>query len=438
VGYLVIGVPGTVSGFWEASRRHGKLDWNQLVEPAVRLARDGFVADKFLADGLRGQQRFFQQYPEFGRVYRKLDGSFYEAGDKIVLADLAWTLDQIRQRGADGFYKGAVAKRLVDGLQAHGGIITLNDLANYKAAIRPAIRGAYRGYQIVGMPPASSGGVAVTQMLNILEGYDLSKWNRRDPQTIHLLTETMKLGFYTRAKYLGDTDFVSVDVARLTSKEFAGELRGKIRLDRAMASRELGADIITRTENPETTHFSVVDAQGNAVSNTFTLEGGYGAKVIAEGAGFLLNNEMHDFNMNPGVTDLRGLIGTKPNLIEPGKRVLSSMSPTIVLKDGKVFLVTGSPGGRTIINTVLQMIVNVIDFNMDVQAAVDEPRIHHQWLPDVVRIERALESVQAGLKERGQNVELQGSQGDAHSILIKDGKRYPGVDRRSRGGAAGY
>lgn len=438
IGPLVIGVPGTVSGFWEASRKYGKLDWKALVEPAVKLAREGFVVDKVLADGLKGQERFFREYTEFGRVYRRPNGSFYEAGDRIVLPDLAWALDQIRQRGADGFYTGEVARRLVEGLQAHGGIITMNDLANYKAALRPAVRGSYRGYEIIGMPPASSGGITITQMLNVLETYDLARMKRRDAQTIHLLTETMKLGFYNRAKYLGDTDFVQVDARSLTSKEFAAELRGKIRLDRAMASKDLGADIITRGESPETTHYSVVDAQGNAVSNTYTLEGGYGSKVMAEGTGFLLNNEMHDFNVSPGVTDLRGLIGTKPNLIEPGKRMLSSMSPTIVLKDGKPYLVTGSPGGRTIINTVLQIIVNVLDFGMDAQAAVDEPRIHHQWLPDVVRLERGLADAQAGLTERGQKVELQGGQGDAHSILIKDGKRYPGVDRRIRGGAAGY
>lgn len=438
VGYLVIGVPGTVRGFWEASRRYGKLNWKTVVEPALKLARDGFVVDEVLARSLRNQARRMDEFPEFGRVFRKPGGSYYEAGETMRQPDLAWTLQHIYDKGADGFYKGDVAKRVVDGLQANGGIITLNDLAKYDAKVRTPLRGAYRGYEIIGMPPASSGGTAVIQMLNILEGYDLAEMKRRDAKTIHLLTETMRVGFYTRAKYLGDTDFVRVDLAQLTSKPFAKSLREKVNLQQATRSQTLGADIVTRAEGLETTHFSVVDAQGNAVANTFTLEEGYGSRVIAKGTGFLLNNEMHDFNMNPGVTDTKGLIGTKPNLIEPGKRMLSSMTPTIVLKDRKPYLVTGSPGGRTIINTVLQVIVNVIDFKMDVQQAVDEPRIHHQWMPDSLTLERPLEPTVAELDAMGHQTRLGGDQGDAHSILIKDGKKFVGVDRRTRGGAGGY
>lgn len=438
VGYLVIGVPGTVSGFWEAMKRYGKLEWKTVVEPAVKLAREGFIVDEYLAGTLKSQARHMETFPEFGRIFRKAGGSFFAAGERLVQPDLAWAMEEIRLRGADGFYKGEVARRLVADLQANGGIITLNDLANYRAKVRTPLRGTYRSYEIIGMPPASSGGTTVIQMLNILEGYDLSGGKRLDAKTIHLLAETMRLGFYNRAKYLGDSDFVQMDLAKLTSKSFAEGLRAKINLERATPSRDLGADIITRTEGLETTHYSVVDAQGNAVANTYTLEDGYGSRVIAKGTGFLLNNEMHDFNMNPGVTDLEGLIGTKPNLIEPGKRMLSSMSPTIVLKDGKPYFITGSPGGRTIINTVLQVIVNVIDFKMDAQQAVDEPRIHHQWLPDNLRIERALGNLAPSLTELGHNTTVVGSQGDAHSILIKDGKKYPGVDRRSRGGTAGY
>jgi gamma-glutamyltranspeptidase/glutathione hydrolase len=438
IGALVIGVPGSVRGFWEAHQRYGKLDWKTLVEPAIRLARDGFVVDDVLARSLKGQERVMQEYKEFGRVYRKADGTSYESGDTMKLPDLAWTLEQIAAKGADGFYKGEVAKRLVDGIQAAGGIITLNDLVNYDAKIRTPLHGTYRGYEVVGMPPSSSGGTTIIQMLNLLEGYDLSEWTRRDPKVFQLLTETMKIGFYNRAKYLGDTDFVQVDLAKLTSKEFIKPFRDKIDLNHAMPSSKLGADIITRAEGNETTQFSVVDAQGNAVSNTYTLEQQYGGRVIAPGTGFLLNNEMHDFNMNPGVTDTKGLIGTTPNLIQPGKRMLSAMSPTIVLKDGKPFLVTGSPGGRTIINTVLQIIVNVIDFKMDIQAAVDEPRIHHQWMPDSLTMERGLADLQPALQQLGQTVRLGGNQGDAQSILVKDGKRYAGVDHRTRGAAAGY
>jgi gamma-glutamyltranspeptidase/glutathione hydrolase len=438
IGPLVIGVPGSVRGFWEASRRYGKLDWKMLVEPAIQLARDGFVVDDVLSRSIKTQARVMQDYKEFGRVYRKSDGSFYESGETMKLPDLAWTLQQIATNGADGFYKGEVAKRLVAGIQAGGGIITLNDLANYEAKVHTPVRGTYRGYDIVGMPPSSSGGTTVIQILNLLEGYDLAEMKRRDPKVIHLLTEAMRIGFYNRAKYLGDTDFVKVDLPTLTSKEFIRPFRDKIDPNHAMPSSKLGADIITRGEGNETTQFSVVDAQGNCVSNTYTLEQGFGGRVIAPGTGFLLNNEMHDFNMNPGVTDTKGLIGTPPNLIEPGKRMLSAMSPTIVLKDGKPFLVTGSPGGRTIINTVLQVIVNVIDFNMDIQSAVDEPRIHHQWMPDTLTMERGLADLQPALETLGHTLRLGGSQGDAQSILIKDGKKYPGVDHRTRGSAAGY
>jgi len=438
IGHLVIGVPGSVRGFWEASNRYGKLDWKALVEPAVKLARDGFVVDDVLSKSLKGQAKVMEQYKEFGRVYRKSDGTFYETGETIKLPDLAWTLQQISANGADGFYKGEVARRLVAGIQEGGGIITLNDLAEYDAQVRTPLRGTYRGYQVVGMPPSSSGGVTVIQMLNLLEGYDLSGMHRRDPKTLHLLTETMRIGFYNRAKYLGDTDFVQVDLPKLTSKAFIQPFRSRINPDHAMKSSDLGADIITRGEGNETTHFSVVDAEGNCVANTYTLEQGFGGRVIAKGTGFLLNNEMHDFNMNPGVTDTKGLIGTNPNLIEPRKRMLSSMAPTILLKDGKPFLVTGSPGGRTIINTVLQMIVNVVDFNMDIQAAVDEPRIHHQWMPDVLTVEGGLADLRPALEQLGHAVRVGNGQGDAQSILVKDGRKYPGVDHRSRGGAAGY
>lgn len=438
VGYLVIGVPGTVRGFWEASKHYGKLDWKNLVEPAVKLARDGFTVDEVLAQSLKSQARWMDQFPEFGRDLRKPAGTHYDAGETLRQPDLAWTLQQIHDRGPDGFYKGEVAKKLVNDLHANGGIITLKDLENYDAKIRAPIRGTYRGYDVIGIPPSSSGGTTVIQMLNILEGYDLSAMKRRDASAIHLLAETMRIGFYNRAKYLGDTDFVKVDLARLTSKPFATTLRAQVNLQRATSSLSMGRDILTRSEGSNTTHFSVVDAQGNAVSNTYTIEDLYGSRVIAKGTGFLLNNEMHDFNISPGVTDTKGLIGTKPNLIEPGKRMLSSMSPTIILKDRKPFLVTGSPGSRTIINTVLQVIVNVIDFRMDVQAAVDEPRIHHQWMPDVITLEKPLEEVVPALNVMGDQTRVAGAQGDAHSILVKDGRKYPGVDHRTRGGAAGY
>jgi gamma-glutamyltranspeptidase/glutathione hydrolase len=438
VGYLVIGVPGTVKGLWEASRRYGKLDWKTLVEPALKLARDGFVVDEVLARSLRLESAEMNTFQEFGRVFRKPDGTFFKAGETLQQPDLARTLLLIRDNGANGFYRGEVAKKLVDDVQANGGIITLKDLASYEAKIRTPVRGTYRGYEVIGMPPSSSGGTTVIQMLNVLEAFDLGSMKRRNAATIHLLAETMRVAFYARAKYLGDTDFVKVDIPKLTSKPFADTLRTNVNPQHATSSASLGKDIITREEGSSTTHFSVVDAEGNAVSNTYTLEDSYGSRVIAKGTGFLLNNEMHDFNMNPGVTDTRGLIGTTPNLIQPGKRMLSSMSPMIVLKDKKPFLVTGSPGGRTIINTVLQVIVNVVDFKMDVQSAVDEPRIHHQWMPDVITLERPLEPIVPSLKAMDDQTRITATQGDSHSILIKDGQKYVGVDHRTRGGASGY
>ena len=438
VGYLVIGVPGTVRGFWEASQRFGTMEWADLVEPALTLARDGFVVDAYLSESLKGQGSNMDRFPEFGLAYRKNDGSHFEPGETMILPDLAWTLEQVRDNGADGFYRGEVAERLVADLQANGGILTLDDLAEYTAPVREPIHGTYRGYDVYGMPPPSSGGTTVVQILNVLENYDLGGGERRSAETIHLLVEAMRIGYYNRAKYLGDTDYVDVDLSRLTSKEFVEPFHSRIDLEAAMASIELGADIVTRGEGPETTHFSVVDGAGNMVANTYTIEESYGSRVVAKGTGFLLNNEMHDFNLNPGVTGTNGMIGTPPNLIAPGKRMLSSMSPTLVLREGRPFLMTGSPGGRTIINTVLQVIVNAIDFGMDVQAAVDEPRIHHQWMPDRVNLEDALGALQADIERRGHTTGLVRHQGDAHSIMVVDGLFYAGVDRRQRGGVAGY
>ncbi len=438
VGYVVVGVPGTVRGFWEAMERFGNLDWETVIAPAGALARDGFIVDEVLSGSLERQEENMARFPEFGLAYKKSDGSFYEPGERMILPDLAWTLEQIRDLGPGGFYKGEVAERLIEDLRAHGGIMTLEDLANYTAPVRQPIHGTYRGYDIYGMPPASSGGTTLVQMLNLLEHYDLAGWDRRDAQTVHLLAETMKIGFYNRAKYLGDTDSVDVDIETLTAKAFIEEFYPRIDLDQAMPSRALGEDIITRGEGTETTHFSVVDGAGNMVANTYTLEQGYGSKVVAKGTGFLLNNEMHDFNVNPGVTDMNGRIGTPPNLIAPDKQMLNSMSPALILRDGEPFLVTGSPGGRTIINTVLQIIVNVIDFGMDVQQAVDEPRIHHQWLPDRVNMEPALEAIEVAMAERGHTTRMAPGQGAAHSILVRSGRLYPGLDSRRRGGAAGY
>jgi len=330
-------------------------------------------------------------------------------------------------------------------MEKHGGLITKEDLAVYEAFVRRPVEGNYRGYQIISIPPPSSGGTILIEMLNILEGFALGQMERFAPGTLHLIAETMKFAYLDRARYLGDPDFVDIPVGVLTSKSHAEEVRQKIDLNRATASKEMGEDILTIIEEAEeTTHYSVIDKEGIAVATTYTLNGGFGAGVVAKGTGILLNNEMADFNMKPGYTDEKGLIGTKPNLIEPDKRMLSSMTPTIIVKDGQTFLITGSPGGRTIINTVLNVVINVIDFQMPIQEAVNAPRMDHEWMPDVLRVERRGidEEVIRLLKGMGHVIRETHpwQQGDAHSILVdsRTGLYHGAADKRSQGSAVGY
>jgi gamma-glutamyltranspeptidase/glutathione hydrolase len=379
---------------------------------------------------------------ELLRVFSKPDGSEFEEGDLFVQKDLAETLEQIAEEGPDAFYKGQIADRIALDMEKHGGLITNEDLTNYKAYVREPIIGNYRGYEVISMPTPSSGGTVLIEMLNILEGYELGRMKRFSPKTLHLIAETMKFAYLDRAKYLGDGDFVELPVEKLTSKEYAGSVRDKIQMERAVPSEEIGENILTLEKGNETTHYSVIDGDGLAVATTYTLNDGYGAKVIAEGTGILLNNEMADFNMKPDYTDDTGFIGTEANLIRPYKRMLSSMSPTIIVKDGKVFMITGSPGGRTIINTVLNVILNVIDFKMGIQDAVDAARMDHEWMPDVLRIEEhALSSrLLKSLEALGHNVRKIRRQGDAHSILVdpKTGAYIGAADKRSKGSAMGY
>ena len=440
--HLAVGVPGTVAGLYLAWQDGGTLPWARLVAPAIALARDGFTVTHGLARSLNttGMRRF-EPYPASVAQFTK-DGTPYEAGDRLVQRDLAATLQRIAEAGPKGFYEGETADLLVKEMAANGGIITHDDLKAYEAVRRAPILGSYRGYEIIGMPPPSSGGVTMVQMLNVLEGYDLSASGFGSARTLHLMTEAMRRGYANRARYLGDPDFnPGMPLLELLSKDYADLLRGSI--DESTASVSDPGSFTWGYESPETTHFSVVDGARNAVSVTYTLEYSYGSGIVVPGAGFLLNNEMGDFNGKPGLTDTRGLIGTPPNVAEPGKRMLSSMSPTIVAKDGALFMVTGSPGGRTIINTTLQTILNVVDHGMNAQAAVDAGRIHHQWLPDRISYEAQLFSPDTVklLEALGHETRAQSRQGVAEVIVVnpETGVLEGGVDGRAPdGGAAGH
>lgn len=434
-----VGVPGTVAGLHMAWKAHGSKPWKDLVMPAVALARDGFEVSQGLARSLERMIPDFTKYPASLAQFSK-NGQPYKPGETLKQPDLARTLTRIAEQGPDGFYAGETAALIEKEMQAHDGLITRADLKAYQAKRRTPIRGTYRGYEILGMPPPSSGGVSVQLMLNLLEGWDLQKNGYGSAQNVHLIAESMRRAFAERARYLGDPDFVSdMPIDRLTSKAYADTLRKTVNLSHA--SKSSPTSFTWATESAETTHFSIVDAQRNAVSVTYTLEYGYGSRIVVPGAGFLLNNEMGDFNAGPGLTDERGLIGTEPNLAKPGKRMLSSMTPTIVAKDGQLLMVTGSPGGRTIINTVLMTILNVVDFGMNAQEAVDAGRIHHQWLPDRISYEKfgfsadTLKTLQA----MGHTLQENDTQGVAEVIVVgKDGVLEGGVDRRAPdGGAAG-
>jgi gamma-glutamyltranspeptidase/glutathione hydrolase len=441
-GYLAPGVPGTVRGLEMAHARFGRLAWKDVVGPAVALAERGFVVSESLARGLNAQlEGPMGRFPASVAAYGKPGGSAWQAGDRMTLKDLGRTLRAIAGGGADVFYEGWIADLIERDMKANGGLITKKDLAGYRARIRQPVRGTYRGYEIVSMPPPSSGGVALIEMLNILEGADLRSKGLLTAPAIHLQVEAMRRAYLDRARHLGDPDFVTVPVERLTSKPYARTVAASIDPARASSSVELGKDIVaaSASEADETTHLSVLDREGMAVVNTYTLEGGYGSRVVVKGAGFLLNNEMGDFNKKPGETNLTGDIGTPANLIDPGKRMLSSMTPTMVLRDGKVVLLTGSPGGRTIINTVLAVVLGVTEYGLTGREAVDVARIHHQWLPDRVTVENVPSPGRGApadaierLRAMGHDVRVEGRQGDAHTIWIgPDGVAYGANDRRS-------
>jgi gamma-glutamyltranspeptidase/glutathione hydrolase len=440
-GHRRVGVPGTVRGLALAHKRFGTLPWKDLVLPAVKLAEDGVAIDGQVAGSLNKLVAAAKDFPELRRVLGKDGGKAkWGAGDRLVQPDLARTLRLIAEQGPDAFYTGPIADRIAVEMKAGGGLITKEDLAAYRAVERTPIHGTYRGYDIYGPPPPSSGGTCLVEMLNILENFDLRKQGRWSPQTLHVMAEAMRRAFCDRARHLGDPAFVKIP-PHLTTKEYARKLAKEIDPKRATPSADLAKDIPLAAEGESTTHFSVIDRDGMAVANTYTLEHSYGSRVVVKGAGFLLNNEMMDFNGRPGHTDRKGAIGTPPNLIAPGKRMLSSQTPTVLAKDGKVVLVTGSPGSRTIINTVLCVVVNVIDFDMEIQAAVDAPRQHHQWFPDELRLEEGdgVSKAVEPLRTLGHRI-ARGKQGDAHSIRVDPmtGRYYGAADRRISGKAAGY
>lgn len=434
--HLAVGVPGTVAGFALAHGKYGFKPWKQLVQPAVSLASDGFDVPPGLAASLAGMVSR-SSYPATVAAYSK-NKTAYVAGERMRLPDLGRTLARVRDSGRDGFYKGETSRLIVAEMNRGGGIISAKDLEEYKASERAPVIGSYRGYEIIAMPPPSSGGVTMVEMLNILEGFDLAAAGHNSPRYLHLVTEAMRRGFLDRARFIGDPDFVEVPVARLTSKSYAAQLRQTIDTNRASPSSP--SQTVVGYESPETTHYSVVDKNGMAVSVTYTLEAGYGLGAVVAGAGFLLNNEMGDFNGKPGLTDSTGLIGTQPNIARGGKRMLSSMSPTIIAKDGKLVAVIGSPGGRTIINTVMQVALNVMDFHMSIYDAVKAPRVHHQWLPNVITVERSgfEPSTVKALEAMGHTVRVGGAQGTAHSIMIDamTGHRIGAPDPRDRDAGA--
>jgi len=439
-GYLAPGVPGTVRGMATAHRRYGKLPWKDVMMPAVELAEKGFVLSSDLAESLNYEvTKRMQPYPASVAAYGKPGGGEWQAGDTIRLPDLGRTLRAIATGGAQVFYTGWIADSIASAMKQGGGLISREDLASYEAKVRAPVRGQFRGYDIITMPPPSSGGIAMVEMLNMLESVRVDTMPRYGTSALHYMIESMRRAYLDRARWLGDPDFVRVPLERLTSKTYASRLAATIDRTKASSSVALGKDIVTSvaatSESDETTHFSIVDKDGNAVANTYTLEGGYGSHVVVPGTGFLLNNEMGDFNKKPGETNVQGDIGTTPNLIAPGKRMLSSMTPTIVTKDGALFMVTGSPGGRTIINTVFEVVLNATAFGMDARQAVDAPRLHHQWLPDEVDFEQDAipDSTANALRAMGHTVKLGGGQGDAHTIIFdaRTKTAYGANDHRS-------
>jgi gamma-glutamyltranspeptidase/glutathione hydrolase len=434
---LGIGVPGTVAGLALALAKYGsgRFTLAQILTPAIELARDGFVVADDMADTLSDMYRRMGRWPNSAKAFSRSDGTPLQEGDRLIQSDLAATLSAIAEQGPRGFYEGPVAERLAKAVHDGGGIMTVDDLKAYQAVIRNPVRGNYRGYDVVSMPLPSSGGTVLLETLNILEGFPMTDMKQGSAPSLHVMIEAMKRAYADRARYLGDPAFVNAPVNVLITKDYAARQRATIDLARATPAADVLA--VSPREGSNTTHYSVVDSSGNAVSNTYTLNFPYGVGLVAEGTGVLLNNELDDFTAAPGASNAFGLVGFEANLPGPGKRPLSSMSPTIVLKDGKPVLVTGSPGGSRIISAVLQVVVDVFDYNMDVAAAVAAPRVHHQWMPDEVRVERGFsDEVLAELKAKGHKVIEPLGQTSVNSIAVTPNGLLGAPDPRTRGAAA--
>lgn len=430
---LASGTPGTVAGLSLALEKYGSLPLNSVVRPAIKLAQEGFIVNDALADDLKTYGSEVLPHHENSKAIFWKDGEPLKKGDKLVQQDLANSLTMIAENGPDAFYKGDIARQIAQQMQQNGGLITTDDLAAYQAVERTPVSGEYRGYQIFSMPPPSSGGIHIVQILNILENFDMNKYGFGSADAIQIMAEAEKYAYADRSEYLGDPDFVNVPWQALTSKTYAKSIAGQIDINKAKPSSEIRPGKLAPYESDQTTHFSVVDKDGNAVAVTYTLKTTFGTGIVAGNTGILLNNQMDDFSAKPGVPNVYGLVGGEANAVGPKKRPLSSMSPTIVVKDGKTWLVTGSPGGSRIITTVLQMVVNTIDFGMNVAEATNAPRFHHQWLPDELRVEKGFSpDTLKLLEQKGQKVALKEAMGSTQSIMVgPDGELYGASDPRS-------
>jgi len=437
---LAVGVPGTVMGMELALQKYGTMTMKQVTAAAINMAKEGIEVTPDLSTSLTGLKKRIAQWPSSAKIFYKADGSDYKVRETLKQPELAHSLTLIATHGSKGFYQGETAQKIVSTIQDAGGVMTLEDLKNYRVVERKPVQGDYRGYQVVSMPPPSSGGIHIIEMLNMLEPYPIDKLGHNTAATLHLMTESMKRAYADRSEYLGDPDFYNVPVQALISKDYAKHLASQININKATPSSDIKPGNLVPYESDQTTHYSVVDQWGNAVSNTYTLNFSYGSGLVAKGTGILLNNEMDDFSAKPGTPNGYGLVGGEANAVEGGKRPLSSMSPTIVMKDGKPFIVTGSPGGSRIITTTMQVIMNVIDHDLNIAEATAAPRVHHQWLPDLLRVEQSLNRDTIELLEaKGHKVKVNNAIGSTQSIMVTEQGIFGASDPRRAGSeTAGY